>query len=202
MKRKCPACAKKIERKFSYCPYCGVGFRAVSDEENFGMLGIDDSGNEVRVEEKLPFGIDKIMNSLIGQLERQMGNMNLGENGMPEGVKIQISRGPPQAGQVVQRAPVKKIEMQKVSEEENDRRIGLEKVEAESRVRRLADRIIYEIEAPGIRRKEDVVLTKLATGLEIKAYSDEKCYVKFIPLTVEVIGYGIRGEKVVVELKS
>ena len=200
MKRKCPACARKIERKFSYCPYCGVGFKGRSEKGDFGMLGIDDSGEEVEVEQKLPFGMEKIMNSLIGQLERQMNNMNASE-GMPRGFQVRISRGSPQ-GRVVQAFPEKKAKGLKVSDEENERRMGLVKVDAKSRVRRLGDRIVYEIEAPGIRRKEDVVLTKLATGLEIKAYSDERCYVKFIPLTVEVIGYGVRGEKVVVELKS
>jgi hypothetical protein len=201
MKKKCPACAKKIERKFSYCPYCGVGFKAKQDRENFGMLGRMDSGDKVNVEQKLPFGMDKIMGSLIKQLESQMGNMNLGE-GVPKNVKIRVARSPMQNGQVVQRVPEKKIEMPVVSEEESERRAGLPKVEVEAKVRRLADRIIYEIDAPGVHRKADVVVTALASGLEIKAYSKDKCYVKFIPLKVELIGYSVEREKVFVELRG
>ena len=207
MKRKCPACARKIERGFSYCPYCGVGFRAKSEEEDFGMLGRDDSNEEVRVEQKLPFGLDGVMNSLISQLEKQMGNMDFGE-GMPRGVKIRVARAPTQASLArgsefgVRSSGEKKIGMPVVSDEENERRMGLLKVEAESKIRRLADRIIYEIVAPGVREKGDVVLTKLATGLEIKAYSKDRCYVKFIPLTVEVVRYYVEREKVFVELRG
>ena len=165
------------------------------------MLGRMDSGEKVNVEQKLPFGMDKIMNSLVKQLESQLGSANLGE-GLPKGVKIRVARGPMQNGQVVQKVPEKKIAMPVVSDAENERRAGLPKVEVESKVRRLADTIIYEIDAPGVREKADVVVTALATGLEIKAYSKDKCYVKFIPLKVELIGYSVEREKVFVELKG
>ena len=201
MKRKCPACAKKIERKFSYCPYCGVGFKAKREREDFGMLGRMDSGDKVNVEQKLPFGMDKIMNSLVKQLESQLGNANFGGQ-LPKGVKIRVARGPMQNGQVVQRVPEKKVEMPVVSNEESERRAGLPKVEVEAKVRRLADTIIYEIDAPGVHRKADVVVTALASGLEIKAYSKDKCYVKFIPLKVEVVGYYVKPDKVFIELKG
>mgnify|MGYP001197876476 CR=1 FL=1 len=202
MKRKCPACAKKIERKFSYCPYCGVGFKAKQDREDFGMLGRMDSGEQVRAEQKLPFGMDKIMNSLVKQLESQLGNANFGEGGLPKGVKIRVARAPMQNGQVVQKAPVKKVEVPVVSDEENERRAGLPKVEVEAKILRLADTIIYEIDAPGVQEKADVVVTALASGLEIKAYSRDKCYVKFIPLKVEVVEYYVKKEKVFVELRG
>ncbi|MFH1563606.1 MAG: hypothetical protein ABIF11_09390, partial [Nitrospirota bacterium] len=78
----------------------------------------------------------------------------------------------------------------------------LPKVEVEAKIRRLADRIIYEIDVPGVGSKADVVVTELATGLEIKAYSRDKCYVKFIPLKVEVIEYYVRPNKVFVELRG
>ena len=32
-KKKCPACAKKIEKKFSYCPYCGISFKSGNNEK-------------------------------------------------------------------------------------------------------------------------------------------------------------------------
>ena len=201
MKRKCPACDRKIERKFSYCPYCGVGFKVRQEREDFGMLGRMDSGDRVNVEEKLPFGMDKIMGSLISQLERQMGDVNFGE-GMPKGINIRVARSPMQNGQIVQRVPVKKVEVPVVSDEEADRRAELPKVEVEAKIRRLADRIIYEIDAPGVGSRADVVVTELATGLEIKAYSRDRCYMKFIPLKVELIGYSVKPNKVFVELKG
>ncbi|MFH1521724.1 MAG: hypothetical protein ABIF18_02080 [archaeon] len=202
-KRKCPSCAKKIERQFSYCPHCGVSFKVKQEQNDFGMLGIDDSGERTQEELKLPFGVEKIMNSLVKQLEKQMDGVNFGNNqGMPKGIKIQIARGNPQMGQMIYGIPQKKKILHSVSDEESKRRMGLPSVEVESKIRRIADTIVYEIEAPGIQKKEDVVLTELATGLEIKAYSKDKCYVKFIPLKVEVIRYHIEKERVIVELRG
>jgi len=203
LKRKCPSCAKKIERNFNFCPYCGVSFKARNEQMNFGMLGRNDSSEKVQEELKLPFGMNKIMNSLIKQIEGQLGNMDFGDGqNMPKGIKIRVARRP-QMGQVVQKTPERKIiDTPNVSEEENERRTGLPKVEGKSKVRRLGDTIIYEIETPGVTRKGDVVLTELATGLEIKAYSENKCYVKFIPLKVEVVEWFVRDQRVIVEIRG
>ena len=203
LKRKCPACANEIEGKFNYCPYCGASFKITREKENFGMLGRDDSVGKLQNEVKLPFGIEKIMNSLVKQLEKQMGNIDFNNNQkMPKGIKIQIARGFPQMKQVVREVPQKKETLLKVSDKENERRRILPKVDAESKIRRIADTVIYEIKAPGIQKKENVVLTELATGLEIRAYSKNKCYVKFIPLKVEVLEYYVEKEKVIVEIRG
>lgn len=202
-KRKCPSCEKKVERKFNYCPHCGSSFGIVQENKNFGMLGRNDSSEKVQEELKLPFGMDKIMSSLVKQLERQMGSANLGNGrGLPKEINIRIARGTPQMGQIIRREPKIIDESTKISEKEARRRIGLPKVEVEAKIRRLADVIIYEIETPGVRKKADVVLTELATGIEVRAYSKKKCYIKFIPLKVEVIEYYVKKEKVIVEMKG
>ncbi len=201
-KKKCPACANKVKDDFNYCPHCGASFKATQERDNFGMIGRDDSMGKLQDEVKLPFGMEKVVNSLVKQLEKQMGNVDFNGQRMPKGIKIQIAKGIPQMGQVVREIPQKKENLPKVSDEEIERRVGLPKVNAESKIRRLADMIIYEIEAPGIQKKENIVLTELATGLEIRAYSRDKCYVKFIPLKVEVIEYHIEKEKVIVEFKG
>ena len=203
-KKKCSDCGQKIEKGFNYCPYCGAGFRG--SESGYGMLGLDDFGGEIRQEQKLPFGMERIMGSLIKQLEKQMGSMDFeGGQGMPKGFSVRISRGGPLGGRremVGGRSEKQAVVVEDVSEAEIERRMSLPKVEGSSRVRRLADSIVYEIETPGVRRKGDVVVTRLETGLEIKAYSEDKCYVKFIPLKVELIGWNVEREKVFVEIRG
>ena len=200
LKKKCRGCAEKVDRKFNYCPYCGASFK-VKNKRDFGMLGSSDSGC-VEEEFKLPFGVEKIMGGLVKQLEKQLGNMEVDKKtGIPKGFKIQIGRMPI-GQQVVQNKPERRKEIVVVSEKEADRRAGLKKVDAESRVKRLGDVIIYEIAAPGLKKKEDVVITELATGLEIRAYSRDNCYVKTIPLKVEVLNYRVGNEKVFVEMKG
>ena len=199
-KKKCRGCAEKVDRKFNYCPSCGTSFK-VGNEGDFGMLGSSDSG---RVEEelKLPFGVEKIMGSLVKQLEKQLGGINIDEKtGMPKGLKIQIARGPMGQPAVRSNAPAKR-NVVVVSREEMERRAKLKRVKAESRVKRLGDIIVYEIEAPGLERKEDIVITELETGIEIRAYSKDKCYVKVIPLKVEILGWKVERERVFVEMKG
>ena len=205
-KRKCPSCAKKVEKKFSYCPWCGVGFKQKREQEDFGMLGRNDSSGKVVNEMKLPFGMNTIVNSLVKQLEKQMGNMEgVDPERMPKGFKIQISSGTPQIRQVVHNEEIPEKENSvspSISLEERERRAKLPWKDATSKVRRLGDTIIYEIDAPGVKSKKDVTITKLEQGIEVKAYSKDKCYVKVIPLKVEILGYEIRDEKVLVELKG
>jgi|TARA_B100001971_G_C17918935_1_gene396739 hypothetical protein len=203
-RKNCPTCYRKSNKKFEYCPFCGNSFRGFSKNEGFGLLGQEDSGN-LQEEIKLPFGMEKMINSLAKQLEKQMGAMNFEEvnnNGAkPKGLKIHVSMGKPGDGQVVQEMRQSVPTDEGVSKKENDKRNSLPRVDAESSMKRLADRIVYEIITPGVKAKKDIVVAELATGLEIKAYSRDKCYVKFIPLKVEVIGYYLKNEKLFLELK-
>ncbi len=201
--KKCSSCNGKIKESFSYCPSCGKSFKSGNSSKDFGMLGKTDSMPNLAEELNLPFGLGKMVNSLVKQLEKQMDSADL-ENGSgnPRGFKIKVSTGTPQTRQVVQNTPQNLEVSNKISNKESERRMNLEKVDAESKIRRLGDRIIYEIETLGIKSKDDVVLTKLATGIEVKAYSKDKCYIKFIPLTLEVVGYFVKQNKVFVELKA
>jgi len=207
-KRKCPGCGKKIDKNFNYCPYCGIGFKEQNEIDNFGMLGRDDSmfnddfaqGSEI----KIPFGLDKIMNRLIKEMEKQMNSSDKSK-GIPRGIKIQISSGMP----FVEKVPgnekqevQRKKEIVRIPKEEIERRNKLPKVEAESHIRRLGDKVIYEISIPGVKSGRDIMITKLEQGIEIKAYSKDKCYVKTIPLRVEVLRYSLKEDTLFVEFRG
>jgi len=197
-KKKCRGCAEKVDRKFNYCPWCGASFKA--EVENMGMLGSDDMGN-VAEDVKLPFGMEKIVGSLVKQLEKQMGDMDMnGIEGLPKNFKIQIGGMP--MGKMMQQKPVKKREIVRISEEEAERRSKLKKVEAESKVKRIGDVIIYEIAAPGLVKREDVAMVELESGIEVRAYAKSACYVKIIPMKVEVLGWKVDGDRVLVEMKG
>ncbi len=202
LKRKCPGCDRKVERKFNYCPYCGMSFKVKKEKDDFGMLGRDDFLPETEKNSnqgfKLPFGLDGIFNGLMKQLENEMAK-EMRE--MPQGFKIHISTGKPEIKKV---QSVKRTIKQPVmiSDDELKRRMKLPKTEAESNVRRLPDRIVYEIQVPGVKSGRDVVVTKLEDSIEVKAYSGDKCFYKTIPLKVEIIGYYIKDDRLFVELKD
>jgi len=198
-KKKCSSCAKKVEKKFNFCPYCGNSFKVLKNEEDYGFLGKEDVMGSENL--NLPFGMGKIVESLVKQLEKQMGEMDFHNEGIPRGFKIRVSTKTPQIKQVMKQKP-KVLNNEMVPMEEIERRGNLPKFEAESKVRRLSDRIIYEISTPGVKAKKDVVVSELESGLEVRAYSKDKCYVKVIPFTVEIINYSLEKDKLFLELKG
>ncbi|MFZ5955851.1 MAG: hypothetical protein ACOYT4_05500 [Nanoarchaeota archaeon] len=200
LKRKCIGCGKKIDKKFNFCPYCGFSFKQEKEETEFGMLGRDDVIDDVELarELRLPFGLDKLMDSLIKQLNKELSSM--AAEGGPNGFKIQISTGKPKIGDIIEEGIDEKP--QHISREEIERRKNLPKKEAQSNVRRLGDRIIYEISVPNVKSKKDVIISKLENSIEIKAYSPENCYFKTIPLKVEILGFYIKNNILFLELRG
>ena len=77
---------------------------------------------------------------------------------------------------------------------------ALPKEEPQTTVRRLTDRIVYEIELPGVE-KDNLVITKLHNSIEIKAFSKDKTYFKLLPVSFHILGSKLEEGKLVLELK-
>ncbi|MFA5485201.1 MAG: hypothetical protein WC260_03075 [Candidatus Pacearchaeota archaeon] len=197
----CKGCNRKIDSKFSYCPYCGSSIKEIKTKENYGFLGKDDfvRSNLFPDEAKLPFGLNKMVNSLMKQLEKELNLMNAQNVGNGFNVRVQTSNFP-NIIKLDQKKEIKKEET--ISEEEFNRRQNLPKEEALSRIKRLSDKIIYEIETPGIQNKSQILIKNLEKGIEFKAYTKKICYTKIIPLKLKVDNYKIIKDKVLLEFKS
>lgn len=210
--KKCSNCDKKIEKDFVYCPYCAFPVKQQKDKDDFGLLGKDDKIGNVPIvgagSQGMPPGmlpLDKILGSLMNQLGKELGNMraiNPGGN-----FKIQISTGFPGDPNMIKKQPkkVKRTQnLQKINipAEEVERRKSLPRQEAESNVRRLSDRVIYEIKIPGINKKEQIAIAKLDNSLEIKAYADKICYTKSIPIDADLIQSYLKDDTLFLELRE
>lgn len=199
MGKKCNRCDCKIDKDFKFCPWCGFDINQDREKNNFGMIGREDSINS-KIE--MPGGFGNVINSLMKQVSKNMSVLN-GDKG---GFKIQISSGGPVVRDNRISGEDKSVEKDEtdipVSDKERKRRNNLEYVSAESKVRRFSNAIVYEILAPGVKTKKDVVIGNLENGIEVRAYSSDKCYYKSIPLKVEVLSWYVKDEKVFVELKG
>lgn len=209
-KRKCSDCGEKVDRKFGYCPYCGNSLKIQEEQDSFGMLGHGEENdffeqprqqNFVK-EMGLPMGLDKIMNSLMKKIEKDLSEMQKQGMNVPSGFKIHVSTGRPQIRQVENQKQEVKEHVVRISQEEMERRGELKRVEAKSQVRRFGDNVVYEILVPGVRNGKDIVITKIEEGIEIRAYSKDKCYVKTIPLKLEITRFYLRDEKLTIEMRG
>lgn len=199
-KNKCQRCEGKLKEEFSFCPYCGLDLRnPEGDMRDYGKLGRNDFSAGAPVVGGLGgLGIsDKLLNSIFNNLmksfEKQMNNASSPDvQSFPNGVRIKFevpNNSPPK------KKPVKKV----ITQEQVKRMEGLPRVEAKSNVRRLSDRVIYDLSAPGVESPEDVFVSKLEEGYEVKAISKKKVYVNNLPVSLPLKGLHLHPEGLTVE---
>jgi BMFP domain-containing protein YqiC len=198
MKKKCKKCGKEIERNFVYCPYCGY-----RQKEPDGLL---DEIEEFSM--PIPFGFfnfDKIFKDLMRQIDEQMREIDKQiKPQMNRGISIKISFD----------GETPKINIEKIGKEKKkeleDKKIlkeipeieKLPREEAKTKIKRLRDFIIYEIDLPGIKSIDDVEIKKLENSIEIKAIGKDKVYFKLIPISLPIVKYYFKDEVLYIYFQS
>jgi HSP20 family molecular chaperone IbpA len=220
-KRMCQKCRRKIDEKYSFCPYCGSGLSVDEEKEDWGMLGKNDfmpSMNEI----KFPMGLNTLFNSLMKNLTKEFDeqlsrNYFQGNEKQPvkvkkEGISISIStfgNGPPkikvtQMGEKpklqIQEEVKEKIKQDTFTKEKIKKFASLKREEPKTDIRRLSNKMIYEIEMPGVKSLEDISIIKLENSIEIKAVAKNKSYLKNIPINLPIINYNLSEGKLILEL--
>lgn len=94
-----------------------------------------------------------------------------------------------------------KFPISRISEKEMAKISKLPKQEPETSVRRLTDKIVYEISLPGVKNKKNVFINKLQNSIEIRAFSDKHAYFKLIPVSLSIKNWFVEKEKLILELK-
>jgi HSP20 family molecular chaperone IbpA len=78
----------------------------------------------------------------------------------------------------------------------------LPKKQPETNVRRFSDKVIYEIDIPGVESINDISVSQMQNSIEIRAVSKENAYEKIIPIGLPITKYGFSKGKLVLELKE
>jgi len=217
-KDKCPKCKKNIEEKYSFCPHCGNELEQ-KEEDDWGMLGRNDdffSMNDI----KLPIGFNSIFNSLMKNLSKefdeQLSANHFGEEKKTrkikkDGISISIStfgNGAPKI-KVTPLGDSQKLKAEKdivkfksinFTKEKIKEFLSLPREEPRTDIRRLSNRVIYELEMPGVKSIEDVSIIKLENSIEIKAVSKKKAYAKVIQISFPIKDYNLSEGKLILEL--
>lgn len=221
-KVKC-ACGKKVDASYAYCPHCGGDLKAKveRDHEMKELVKEVEDAMDMPFFLKLPF--EKLVKQMTSEIEKQFHEYDkmLPEtekqdkpNIISSGLSINISsssEGEPviQIKQLGDGAKMgKKNEEKEVSlpiikiDEKNAKRIAkLPREEPETKVRRLTDKIIYEILLPGVKNEKDIMINKLQNSIEIKAFAKDKAYFKLIPVALPIKKYHLDKGKLILELK-
>lgn len=227
---KCRRCNRKVSRDYDFCPYCGLDFRGeklTKKEQDFGLLGKDDLFSPMpNMNLNMPQGFGGLFNSLLKEVDKQFRELDkeiAGDKNQTErirrlpnssGISINISTDNGKQPEIKietfgkefsnlnkERASELKIHKSDITDEQAKRISKLPKKEAEARVRRLSNKIVYEIELPGIKNIKNVVINKLENSVEIKAFSEKIAYFKLLPINLPILDYKLKDEKLILEFR-
>jgi HSP20 family molecular chaperone IbpA len=225
-RKKCNFCNSKIGKEFSYCPFCGhyVGDKE-KETKDYGMLGKTDMTKNISEAMgmngvKLPMGMNMIFNKLMKEMGKQLKELDKeidkdNINAIPikkgSSIRINISSNQgspiievsglsPIKAQTIKKSIKKTIDLPKMNEEKIKKLTKLPRQEAASKVRRLSGRVVYEIELPEVESKEDININQLENSIEIKAFSKDKAYFKFLPVSLPLLAHDFSEGKLTLEL--
>ncbi|MFC1682577.1 hypothetical protein ACFL0X_03085 [Nanoarchaeota archaeon] len=171
------------------------------------MLGQDDFEGEFGNFSRSIFGggmLNKMLGSAMKALEKEIRkdmkrdlqprtNFHLFLNGRK--VNIDGSNAPQQ-----QRVKQKVKEALTLPRGELKGFANFEKKEPVTNIRRLSDKILYDIDLPGVKSLKDVSIIKLENSIEIKALANECAYFKSIPINLKIMNYSLENERLIFEL--
>jgi len=221
-KEKCARCGNPVEKKFSFCPYCSHNLKEERELEDFGLLGKEDKKDMFGAGNAFGFSLNlnDILNnfsSVFKSLTKDLNKNFYRDFGKTEpktfSKAISIDLSPGKSPTIKVHSNGKKMPMlhqirnsrakiPKLSEEKLRQLANLPKEEPKTDVRRLSNKVIYEINVPGVKSKGDIIINNLETGLEIIAIGKEKIYQKRIPMKLELLSYKLENGKLEAEFKA
>ncbi len=216
-KKTCNKCGEKTSSKHDFCPYCGNNL-IKENLEDYGMLGLND---EIDFEQNEFGGLlgNNLLNKMFGsavkmlekELQKEFKNQNISQK-MPQGTNFEIiingKRISPENIRFTQKIiePEKQKRTRKTTPKmslESIKKISkMPKHEPSTSIRRLANKVIYELDIPGVKSINDISITKLENSIEIKAFAGNKAYSKLIPINLPITNYELSDGKLTIELDT
>ena len=217
-KKKCGNCGEKVSDSYSFCPYCrsSLGKHDANNDGEWGLLGKTDSLDEIN----MPSGFNHLFNSLLNGLNTQFkelenqakkeqkksiskkGGISISistSGGRPPEIKIASFGNVPDLKEI---EALKKTRTIKLPSSDSKKFFGLPKKEPETNIRRLSNKVVYEINLPGVKSTNDLSIIQLENSIEIKALARDKVFHKIIPISLPIKDYSLSKGKLVLELDA
>ncbi len=209
-KKVCKRCGEKMSKKYSYCPYCGNS--TLSNNEDWGMLGKKDSDPFDELPKDMFGGIsgkmlNKMLSGAMKMLEKEMQKSMTQDSFTKTNVELYVNgkKINPENIKVIKK-PIQETKKKTIQNDFSKEALknfsNLPKEEPSTNVRRLSNKVIYEINIPGVKSVKDISIVKLENSIEIKAVAKDKAYAKVIAIDLPLKEYKLENEKLVLELET
>ncbi len=208
-KKSCRKCGKKISNKYIFCPGCGTQINNFK-KEDWGLLGKADSEEQVFESPFFAGFSGKILQNMIGNvmkmLEKEM-HKEMKEVERPSSrtnFKLMINGKEVQFGEQNRKRSEepRKIVRNEFNDEQLNIFLKFPKEEPKINLRRLGDKIVYELDMPGVTSFKDILINRLENSIEIKAIGKERSYFKIIPVNIPIRSHKLVKGKLILELNE
>jgi len=214
--KKCNNCDHKIKKDFDFCPYCGKPQKDL--QKRWGILGRDDeiARQPLQPADLLGGGfLNKMIGNAIKMVEKEMSksfqeqevhpntNFRLFINGKPinpENIKIK-NISSLKKPTLEKESKITKSIQKTFDEKQKKSYSSLEKKTPKTTLRRLANAIVYELEVPKVKSREDISIIKIDKTIEIKAIGKEVAYFKILEVDYPIVDYNLNRGMLTVELE-
>lgn len=207
--KKCPNCEEKIKKDFGFCPYCGSKLNSNS-RKKYGLLGKNDFLSE-REEFSLPsFGggmLNKMIGSAMKMLEKEFEKEFQKQERPKTNTRIKLMINGKEITPTIKREKIQDKTPRKnlpinFSLENLKKFQKMDKKEPKTQMRRIGDKLTYELDVPGVESINDISIIKLENGIEINALAKKNAYSKKININLPLIKYMLAKEKIFLELDT
>ncbi len=208
-KKRCQNCGEKISDSYNFCPYCR--FSLNQEKEDWGMLG----KNDFPYKEENDFAgslfgnlsggmLGKMLNSAVKMLEKEIQKEIKQQKAQPKNksysnIRLMVNG--------------KEIDLgnQKIEKESKQKPLPRGKLkdfskypkkEPKTDIRRLSNKVVYEMKMPGVNSKNNLSINQLENSIEIKATGNKKSYSKIIPINLPIKNYNLSKGKLILELDA
>src|SRR3989344_4604156 len=181
--KSCKKCNNLLKDKYKFCPTCGspINYRK---EKDFGMLGENDSDFEDSSPNYFGLFNERTLGKMIGDtikmIEKEMQKeIKNTEKNPKTNFRLMINGKEINVNQKMQKEEmIKNIPRREFKKEQLKIFVSLPREEPKTRIKRLDDKIVYEIDIPETKSPQDILINQLENSIEIKAIGKTKSYVK------------------------
>ncbi len=208
---KCNNCGIKFSGKYSFCPHCGNS-KKNSRGKDFGMLGESDFEEpnnfieESFIEKLGGKMINKVFENAVKMIEKEMSKemrRQTSPQNQPKGnFQLFVNGKKVNLGEIQPRKE-ERMEREEIIELPNEPLKNFSKFprkEPQTNVKRLSDKVLYEVSMPGIKTEKDISIINLENSIEIKGIGKEISYQKILPVSLPIMGFNLSRGKLVLEL--
>lgn len=162
--KKCKNCSTKIDKKWVFCPSCGIDLKEVQGKGIFQQ-------------------VDKEFRQIDKMLEMKVPRFMLRPPLKAKGVSITITAdnvSPPKIN--VQTYGEHKHTHHEHKHEDKPLRTTKVTEEPEAKIQKNQNKQVITLNLPDVKNLEDIEIKQLNQSIEIKAFASDKTYFKLIPI--------------------